>query len=171
MNCAVSCLLPFSFFNMNSPLRSVTVPIFVPVYATLAPMIGSPFFFFFFPFIRFRLGVAALAAFNWWTSESEVSVSATILSSCISVRPTVSSITGVIATGALWVFGIDLLLATISFLSVGVAVTSWVESCFILVSAKDEISSFGLIGSNTAEGISSLAMNTSSVILFLRNRK
>ena len=44
--------------------ESVTVPIFVPVYATLAPMIGSPFSSVTLPFIRFKLGVAALAAFN-----------------------------------------------------------------------------------------------------------
>ena len=48
----------------DETLRSVTVPIFVPVYATLAPMIGSPFSSVTLPFIRFRLGVAALAAFN-----------------------------------------------------------------------------------------------------------
>ena len=186
---AVNRFLSSFLTNENSPFIFVMVPIFVPLYVTLAPISGSPFSSVTLPLIMLFWGriVATLAIFIFLSdSDSKVSIVAT--TSCnAAVSSETSSIIGTAATGAPCGCEVVWILAIISFLSACLAVISeiGVESVFTFVVAN-AISFCGVAGTVGVAGIAgvggaagsanfvetlSSAMNTSSVMLFFRNRK
>ena len=68
--CAVNCLFSAFLSNENSPFTSVTVPIFVPLYITLAPISGSPFGSVTFPLIISLVGITAILAILIFLADS-----------------------------------------------------------------------------------------------------